>query len=75
VPYGFKYLLVTPDGEPHNPAAFVTAIPNWKTGEVLTLGDGQRLRIVHINLDLDDDRLEELYERGINGMWIVEPTE
>jgi hypothetical protein len=33
------------------------------------LGDRQRLRIVHINLDLDDDGLEELYGRGINGMW------
>ena len=73
MPYGFKYLLVTPDGEPHNPAAFVTAVPNWEVGEVLTLGDGQRLRIVHINLELDEDALEELYEQGINGMWIVEP--
>jgi hypothetical protein len=75
MPFGFRYLLVTPDGEPHDPAAFVTAIANWKVGEALTLGNGQRLRIVHINLDLDEDRLEELYEQGINGMWIVEPMD
>ena len=49
-------------------------MPYWKEGEVLTLGDGQRLRIVHINLELDDDALELLYEQGINGMWIVEPV-
>jgi hypothetical protein len=30
---------------------------------------------MHINLDLDNDRLEELYERGINGIWIVEPAD
>ena len=73
--YGFKSLLVTPDGEPHDPAAFVTAVPNWREGEVLTLGDGERLRIVHINLELDDDALEQLYEQSINGVWIAEPLE
>ncbi len=39
------------------------------------LGDAQRLRIVHINLELDEDALDLLYEQGINGMWIVEPLE
>ena len=47
MPYGFKYLLVTPDGEPHNPAAFVTAVPNWKEGELITLGNGQRTATVY----------------------------
>ena len=71
--YGFKYMHVTPDGEPHDPAVFTTAVPNWSVGEVLTLGSGQQLRIVHINRELDEDALDTLYEQGINGMWIVEP--
>jgi hypothetical protein len=54
--YGFRYLLVTPDGEPHNPAALVTAVPNWEEGEILALGGGEQLRIVHINLELDAPR-------------------
>jgi hypothetical protein len=29
---------------------------------------------VHINLELDEDALDLLYEQGINGMWIVEPA-
>ena len=74
VAYGFRYLLVTPDGEPHDPSGFVTAVPNWNEGEELTLGDGRRLRIVHINLELDEDALETLYEQGINGVWVVEPV-
>jgi hypothetical protein len=28
---------------------------------------------VHINLELDEDAPDTLYEQGINGMWIVEP--
>jgi hypothetical protein len=64
---GFKYLLVLPDGEPHDTCRLRHAIPNWEVGEVLTLGDGQRLRIAHINLDLDDARLEELCEQGSTG--------
>jgi len=68
----FKFLLVTADGEPHDPVVFVTAIPNWKVGDVLMLGDGQRLRILHINLELDADALEQLYEQGINGVSTVE---
>jgi len=68
----FKFLLVTGDGEPIDPAVFVTAVPNWKVGEVLMLGDGQRLRILHINLELDADALEQLYEQGINAVSTVE---
>ncbi len=67
MPYGFKYLLVTPDGRPHDPAAFVTAIPNSKEGEELMLGDGQRLRIVHINLELTKRHLRSCTSRGSMG--------
>jgi hypothetical protein len=65
-----RFLLVDRDGQTTNPAAFVTAVPNWSESEVLTLGDGQSLRIVHINLELDEDALEQLYEQGINRIWV-----
>lgn len=69
----FKYLLVLPDGDPPDPAAFVTAVPNWSVGEEFMVAGGKRFRILGINNDIDVDGLEELYERGINGIWMVEP--
>jgi hypothetical protein len=69
VPYGFKYLLVTPDEEPTDPAAFVTAVPNWSEGEVITLGSGKQLRVVATQ----PTSPRRLIERGFNGMLIVEP--
>jgi hypothetical protein len=75
VPFGFKFMLVLPDGTPAEPALFVTAIPNWRVGEKFLLGDGSQFRILHIHTDMTDDRLEELYSRGINAIWTVEPIE
>jgi hypothetical protein len=51
------------------------AIPNWRVGEKFMLGDGSRFRILGINTEVDVDGLEELYERGINDIWTVEPAE
>jgi hypothetical protein len=70
----FKYLLVLPDGQPPDPAAFVTAVPNWGVGEEFMVSRGGRFRILGINEEIDVEGLEELYERGINGIWMVEPT-
>src|SRR5215471_12656210 len=42
----FKYLLVLPDGQPPDPAVFVTAIQNWQVGEVFMVGGGKQFRIV-----------------------------
>ena len=70
----FKYLLVLPDGEPPDPAAFVTAVPNWSVGEEFMVAGLERFRILGINDEIDVVRLEELYERGINGIWVVEPA-
>jgi hypothetical protein len=70
----FRFLLVLLDGTPLDPAVFVTAIPNWRVGEECMLGDGSRFRILDINTEVDVDGLEELYERGINGIWMVEPV-
>jgi hypothetical protein len=70
----FRNLLVLPDGAVNDPAVFITPMPNYDVGETFMLGDGERLRILHINLELDEDALDVLYAQGIHGMWIVEPT-
>jgi len=67
----FKYLLMLADGEPCNPAAFVTAVPNWTVGEEFMVAGGKRFRILGINDQVDVEGLEELYERGINGIFVV----
>jgi hypothetical protein len=70
----FKYLLLLPDGRPLDPAVFVTAVPHWSVGEEFEVAGMKRFRILGINGETDVDGLEELYERGINGIWIVEPV-
>ena len=69
----FKYLLALPDGEPADPAVFVTAVPNWAIGETFMVYGGKQFRIVAKSEDLDE--LDELYERGFHGLWVVEPLD
>lgn len=45
----FRFLLVLEDGEPAEPAAFVTNSANWKVGDVFEASTGQRFRIVAID--------------------------
>jgi hypothetical protein len=71
----FRNLLVLADGEINDPALFITPVPNYDVGEVFMLGDGEQLRIVHLDLELDEVAVEHLYQQGINGIWIVEPVE
>ena len=71
----FKYLLAVPDGQPPDPAAFVTAIPNCTVGETFMVARGKQFRILGINDDIDVDGLEELYERDFHGIWVVEPVD
>jgi len=54
---------------------FVTAVPNWSEGETFMVAGGKRFRILGINDEIDAEGLEELYERGINGIWMVEPAD
>jgi hypothetical protein len=37
----FWFLLMLEDGEPNDPAVFVTAVPNWTFGEIIPLGRGR----------------------------------
>jgi len=72
---GFKFLLMLRGGEPPDAAAFVTAVPNWSVGETFMVAGGKQFRILGINEEVDVEGLEDLYERGINGIWMVEPAD
>jgi hypothetical protein len=36
--YGFRFALMLEDGDPADPAAFVTAVPNWRVGDEFMCG-------------------------------------
>ena len=63
----FRYLLVLPDGEPHDPAAFVTAVPNWSVDETFMLGQGEQLRILGIETSI------AAVDHGFTGIFTVGP--
>jgi hypothetical protein len=65
----FRFLLVDRHGEPVDPAALITAVPNWSQGELITLGASEQLRVLATQPDID----EELIEQGFNGMLMFEP--
>ncbi len=65
---GFRYLLSLPNGEPADPAAFVTANPQWQAGDPFTAGDGSRWRIVAIEPN-------ESAAVEFDALWTVEPLD
>jgi hypothetical protein len=66
----FRYVLVLPDGEPHDPAVLVTAVADWSVEEGVLLGSGERLRILAIETAISD----RLIDAGFNGVFVVEPV-
>ena len=48
MPMGFRFLLITPDSEPVDPAVFLCADPRWTVGDVFTLRRGRRYRILDV---------------------------
>ena len=42
---GFLFRLETPDGSPATPSTLETAVPNWRAGDVISLGRRQ-LRVI-----------------------------
>ena len=52
----------------------MTAVPNWTVGETFRVAGGKQCRVVGVNDEIDAEGVEELYERGINGIWMVEPV-
>jgi hypothetical protein len=63
----FRYLLVLPDDEPNDPAAFITAVPNWSVGETIMLGEGEQLRILAIETSI------AAVDHGFTGIFTVGP--
>ena len=52
---GFSYVLYLPDGEPADPAVFVTASPTWRQGDELLAGpDLTRFRILEIEPNMEE---------------------
>jgi hypothetical protein len=52
----FRYLLRLPDGDPADPPALITAVPNWDIDEVFQTGDGSRWRILWMEPEIDPER-------------------
>jgi hypothetical protein len=48
MPIGFRFLLITPDSDPVDPAVFLCAEPRGSVGDVLTLRRGRRYRILDV---------------------------
>ena len=67
----FRFLLRLENGEPNDPAVYVSAVPKYAVGETFLLGPDERLRTLAIDTDIDD----ELVERGFNAVFTVEPVE
>ena len=66
----FYYFLVSVDGRPHDPAVVTTESDARRVGEVITLGDGSRVRIRKVEAPADD----ETGRRGLDGVLFVEPA-
>jgi hypothetical protein len=56
--YVFRFLLKLEDGEPTDPAVFVTAVPNWTVDETFSTGRGEEWRILAIDTDIDEELVE-----------------
>jgi hypothetical protein len=66
----FRFLLKLENGEPNDPPALVTAVPNWTVGDTFLTGRGDKWRILAIDTELED----ELVDAGFNGIFTVEPA-
>jgi hypothetical protein len=66
----FYYFLVSVDGRPNDPAVVTTESDARRVGEVITLGDGSRVRIREVEAPADDEN----GRRGLDGVLFVEPA-
>jgi hypothetical protein len=51
----FAYKLEHRDGKPADPPTLKTAVPNWRTGDTIPLGDGRILRVVDMRASATGD--------------------
>jgi hypothetical protein len=56
------------EGEPNDPAVFVTVVPNLIVNETFSTARGEAWRIVAIETDIEG----EVVELGISGVFTVE---
>ena len=66
----FYYFLVSVDGRPHDPAVLTTESAERRVGELITLGDGSRVRIRAVEAPAHgEDR-----RAGLDSVLVVEPA-
>ena len=66
----FPFLLVLEDGQPNDPAAFLTAARTGRWARRSQRLAGEQWRILGIDSDIDD----ELVSAGFNVVWTIEPV-
>jgi hypothetical protein len=66
----FKFFLVDDAGDVHDPAGFLTAVPNWTVDETFLMAHSRRFRILQIRTEL----LPEMLDAGFSGIFVVEPV-
>ena len=49
----FDFELRNPDGTPATPPTLSSAVPNWKSGDVIPLAPGRTLRVVSVQLNTE----------------------
>jgi len=62
--YAHRYLLVLANGEPADPAAFVTANPQWNLGDRFTASDGGRWEDVPLAVEFRRRSGDVILSRG-----------
>jgi hypothetical protein len=67
---GFRYLLALENGEPAEPAMFVTAVPDWHVGDTFFATGGQLFRILAIEPEMDEATALNV----ATGLFVVEPV-
>jgi hypothetical protein len=65
----FRFLPILEDGEPNDPAVFVSLVSNWTVGETFSLARGEQLRILAIDTEIAD----ELVDSGFYAVFTVAP--
>ena len=65
----FRYILISPDDDPYEPPAFLTASADWSVGDEIDPGHGGSARI----LDVDTEIHQHLRALGFRGVITVEP--
>jgi hypothetical protein len=64
----FRFAVMQADGEPYDPAVFLTTEPRGSTGDVVMLGRDRRFRI----LDIAPPTAEAKAELDVVAVWTVE---